>query len=192
MSDSIIEILKELSSPSYNEKKYTGADRAVNEAAVGGLVDSFEEFENILIEVIVLVQKYVLKARNPVEGGREFYLDAAFRALSKKLGPNGEKAAFERSRTGNEEGLYGVIKLIAYGYADVLFENESKSRVGIIWERLSNDDKFVVMDEYLKEFGHLWPDELTENGAVRLKVNFSKTMQLHIENVRKLSESLKR
>ncbi|RKY10697.1 MAG: hypothetical protein DRP56_00325 [Planctomycetota bacterium] len=188
----IVDILKELSSPSYNEKKYIGVDRAINEAAVGGLVDSFEEFGEILAGVIVLVQKYLLKARNPVEGGREFYLDAAFRVLTRKLGPNGEKAAMEISRTGKNDGIYGVIKLVAYGYAEMLFENESKSRVGIIWEQLSNDDKFATMDEYLQEFGHLWPDELTENGAARLKVNFPKTLQLHLENIRKLSKSLDR
>ena len=188
----IVDILKELSSPSYNEKKYIGVDRAINEAAVGGLVDSFEEFGEILAGVIVLVQKYLLKAQNPVEGAREYYLDAAFRVLNKKLGPSGFRAGFERARTGKEEGLYGVIKLVAYGYGEMLFENEAKSKVGVIWERLSNDDRFVVMDEYLQEFGHLWPDEMTENGAVRLKVNFPKTLQLHLENIRKLSKLLDR
>lgn len=186
----IIDILKQLTFPSYTEKMYIGADRAVNEAAVVGPVTSFNAFMDILVKVIVLVQKYVLKIQNPVAGGRQFYLDMAFRVLIKKLGPNGEKAAYERARTGAEEGIYGVIKLVAYGYTDILFENEAKSRVGVIWERLSNDDKLKTMELYIKRFGHLWPDEMTENGAVRIKFNFPKVMQLHIENVRKLTKSL--
>jgi len=186
----IIDILKQLTSPSYNEKMYTGADRAVNEACAGDLIASFEEFKDILVGVIVLVQKYVLKARNPVEDGREFYLDAAFRVLRKKLGPSGLQAAMEMGKTGKDGGVYAVIKLVAYGYAETLFEAEAKSRVGIIWEKLSNDEKFAVMDEYIAEFSSIFPDEMTESGAVRLKVNFPRTLHLHIENVRKLTKSL--
>jgi len=186
----IINIMKQLTSPSYNEKMYIGADRAVNEAAVGGLVASFAEFADILVRVIILVQKYVLKAQNPVEGGREFYLDAAFRVLIKKLGPNGEKAAFEMARTGKQGGIYDVIKLVAYGYTDILFENEARAKVGIIWEKLCNEDKLKTMALYLQEFGDLWPDEMTENGATRIKFNFPRVLQLHIENVRKLTKSL--
>ncbi len=59
-----------------------------------------------------------------------------------------------------------------------------------MFEKLSHDQKFAVMDEYIKEFGHLWPDELIENGALRLKKNFPKTLQLHIENIRKLTKSI--
>jgi hypothetical protein len=182
----MIDILKQLTSPSYNEKRYIGADRAVNEAAVGGPVTSFNEFEDILVRVIVLIHKYVLKVRNPIEGARENYLDAAFKVLNKKLGPSGFRAGFERARTGKEGGIYGVIKLVAYGYTDVLFENESKSKVGFLWQQMSNDQRFAVMDEYIAEFASMWPHEMTENGAVRLKVNFPKTLQLHIENIRKL------
>jgi hypothetical protein len=186
----IINILRDLTTPQYAEKKYLGADRAINAVIVSGLVASFEEFEKILVEVISLVQKYVLKVQRPVKGAREFYLDTAFRVLQKKHGPNGEKAAFEFSRTGKNGGVNAVIRSIAYGYTDVLFENESKARVGVLFEKLSHDQKFAVMDEYIKEFGYLWPDELIENGAVRLKMNFPKTLQLHIENIRKLTKSM--
>ena len=186
----LIETLSNLTSPQYAEKKYQGADRAINAVNVGGLVDSFKQFKNILIEVIVLVQKNVLKVQRPIEGAQDFYLDAAFRVLQKEYGPNGEKAAFEMSRTGKDGGVNAVIRSIAYGYTDVLFENETKAKVGIIFEQMSDNDKFAVMNEYIKEFGHLWPDELIENGALRLKINFLKTLHLHIEYIRKLTKSM--
>ena len=188
----LIETLNNLTSPRYTEKKYQGADRAINAVSVSGLVDSFKQFQNILIEVIVLVQKNVLKVQKPIKGAQDFYLDAAFRVLQKEYGPNCEKAAFEFRRTGKDGSVNAVIRSLAYGYTDVLFENETKARVGILFEKLSHDQKFAVMDEYIKEFGHLWPDELIENGALRLKKNFQKTLQLHIENIRKLTKSMDR
>ena len=188
----LIETLNNLTSPQYTEKKYQGADRAINSVAVSGLVASFKQFENILVEVIVLVQKNVLKIQRPVKGAQEFYLDIAFKVLQKEYGPNGEKAAFEISRTSKDGSVNAVIRSLAYGYTDVLFENETIARVGSLFEKLSHDQKFAVMDEYIKEFGHLWPDELIGNGALRLKKNFQKTLQLHIENIRKLTKSMDR
>ena len=188
----LIETLNNLTSPQYTEKKYQGADRAINSVSVSGLVDSFNEFENILVEVIVLVQKNVLKVQRPIKGAQDFYLDAAFRVLQKEYGPNGEKAAFEISRTGKDGGIHAIIRSLAYGYADLLFENEAEAKVGVLWEKMSNEDKFAAMEQYVSEFSYLWPDELTENGALRLKKNFQKTLQLHIENIRKLTKSMDR
>lgn len=186
----IITILNELTEPGYTEEKYLGADRAINAVCVKGPLGSFNEFKQILIEVILLIQNHVLKAQKTVEGAEEFYLGIAFRVLQKEYGPNGEKAAYEMSRTGKEGGINAVIRSLAYGYTDILFENEAKAKVAVIWEKLSNDQKFLIMDQYVSKFGYLWPDELTENGAVRLKMNFPKTLQLHIENIRKLTKSM--
>ena len=186
----LIETLNNLTSPKYIEKMYIGADKAINEIALDGLVSSFREFENIIVEFMKLLHKYVLKANRTINGAEEYYLDAGFKVLQEKYGPNGEKAAFEMARTGKQGGIYAVIKVLAYGPIDIGIENEAKAKVGVLWEKLGNDQKFAVMDEYVKTHGHLWPDELIENGAVRLKMNFPKTLQLHIENVRKLSKSL--
>ena len=186
----IITILKELTEPRYTEKRHLGADRAINAISVRDSVSSFDNFMQILIEVIVLVQKHVLKVQRAVEGAEDFYLDIAFKVLKKEYGSNGEKASYEICRTGKEGGINAVIRSLAYGYADILFENEAKAKVGVIWEKLSNDKKCLVMDQYVSEFGYFWPDELIENEALRLKLNFPKTLQMHIENVRKLTKSM--
>jgi len=186
----IITILKELTKPGYIEKRYLGADYAINSVSVKGPVGSFNEFKQILIEVIVLVQKYVLKTQKTVEGSQTFYLDIAYKVLQKVYGPNGEKAAFEMSRTGKEGGISAVIRSLAYGYTDILFKDEAKAKVGVLWAKLSHDQKFSIMDQYVSTFGYLWPDELVENGAVRLKMNFPKTLQLHIEQIRKLTKAM--
>ena len=186
----ILEILRDLTSRQYIDRMHTDADRAINEVATAGIIDSFDEFKNIIVKLIISVNKYALKINNNIGGGREYYLNSAFKALSKKFGPNGEKAAFEMARTGKNGGLYEVLKVVAYGYIDTLNENEAQSKIGYLWQIMDNDCKFTLMDQYISEFGHLWPAEMTESSAARLKVNFPATLQLHIKNVRKLSDSM--
>ena len=187
----IIEELKKLTSSGYIEKMYVGADCAVNEvAAGGGTVDSFKQFEQIVIEVIELVHKYVLKVRKPVKGAEQHYLSTGFTVLQQKYGPHGEKAAYEMARTGKDGGINAVIRLLTYGYTATLFENEAKAKIGVLWQKLSPEQMLAVMDEYVCTFKHLWPREMTEGKALRLKVNFPKTLELHIESIKKLHKSL--
>lgn len=187
----IIEELKNLTSPGYIEKMHVGVDKAINAVAVSGAtVGSFSQFEQIVIEVIWLVHKYELKVQKPVEGADEYYLSIGFNVLQQKYGPHGEKASFEMARTGKNGGINAVIRMLAYGYTDTLFENKAKAKIGVLWRKLNPDEMLAVMDEYVRLFGDMWPKEMTEGKALRLKVNFPKTLELHVESIKKLHKSL--
>ena len=58
-------------------------------------------------------------------------------------GANGEKTAFEMARTGNESGLYGVLKAVAMQVAEDCSKKEISAKAITYWKSLSIDQQFV-------------------------------------------------
>jgi hypothetical protein len=94
-------------------------------------------------------------------------------------GSSGDKVAFELARTGNEGGLYHVLRKLASRLAEEYAGNEIRARISDWWHRLSVPQKFAAMDEYLAAFGHFLPSELTEGTAARLRADFPKVLAQH-------------
>jgi len=105
-----------------------------------------------------------------------------------EFGKNGEKAAFEIARTGVEGGLYSVIRKVGKRIAEHYVEAEIKSKVLYFWNELSVEEKFNVQSEYLTQFAHLFPSELTEGCAARIRADFVKTLQEHPKMVHRLRQ----
>jgi len=103
----------------------------------------------------------------------------AQRMLMKEYGRSGEKAAFEMARTGNDGGLYAVMRAIGRGMAEEAAEAEIAARIQDFLDRLSPDEQIAVAREYISKFGRLLPSELTEGSAARVVANFPKVLQEH-------------
>jgi hypothetical protein len=101
-------------------------------------------------------------------------------------GSQGEKAAFEIARTGNEGGLYAVLKALTAQMAEDCAGNEISAQAGRFWQDASAEEKLAVADAYIEKFGHLLPSELTEKGAARLKMHVPKVLEQHPRLIRQL------
>jgi len=75
--------------------------------------------------------------------------------LFKKFGRNDEKAAFEIVRTGNQDGLYKLLKDIALQMIEEYSGTEIRAKIHQFWHSLSVAEKWATIDEYLKKYGHL-------------------------------------
>jgi hypothetical protein len=119
-------------------------------------------------------------------------LDYAWRhyckVLQKAYGSSGEMAAFEMARTGTEGGLYGVLRRFARTQAEQYAQNEINARISRFLRSLSPSDKLRVADEYLAEYGHLLPSEITEEGAARIKMDFFKVLAEHPRMMQRLGQ----
>lgn len=100
--------------------------------------------------------------------------------------PNGEKAGFEMARTRTEGGLYGVLRRFGGIQAGQYAQAEIPARVSRFWEDLSASEKLEAEDEYLAEYGHLLPSELTDNEAARVKMDFRKVLAEHPRMMQRL------
>jgi len=142
-------------------------------------ITDWEKFKMCTAEFFCHVDNAVLRLHPRRSVALEFDWSRACQIYEKEYGSNGEKAAFEMARTGNEGGLYAILKTLAKRMAEEYAGNEIRARISHCWNDLSVDERLTVTDEYLEKYGHLLPSELTEGGAVRIRANMSKVLEEH-------------
>ncbi len=173
------------------EETEARADRAINSFSFNEAdATQWDVFRSHLINFMRHIEAALLGARALPEASTDFEWGRCVRLLLQEYGQNGEKAAFELARTGNEGGLYGVLKKLASRVARQYGENEVSARIGRWWDQLSIDEKLAAGDEYIGKWGHLLPSELTEGSAARIRANFPKVLEEHprlVQRMRRLA-----
>ena len=163
------------------------ADEAINSfGPAPSQITAWDPFRACLIRFMHHVEGRVLRLREPCAMGTDFDWGRCMQALTRAYGPNGEKTAFEMARTGNEGGLYGVLRRTAEAIGEQYAENEVSARVYHFWNGLSAEDKLAAADEYLGKYGHLLPSELTEGSAARMRANLPKVLEEHPRLLKRL------
>ena len=142
-------------------------------------ITDWEQFKACLVAFVTQVESKVLRLARPVRADADLAWGRCARMLIPKYGGSADKTAFEMARTGNEGGLYAVLKTLAGQISQQLAENEIRARVLAFWDGLSVDERLAIADEYLRKYGHLLPSEVTEASAARLRVNMPRVLQEH-------------
>jgi len=188
MKTALDQLLDSIAPGRTSEETSRRVDAAVNSFTIpSGRITDWDEFRQWVIRFHRHIEATVLRLRRPV--GR---MDAeddwgdCSRALLQAYGPNGEKAAFEMTRTGNEGGLYAVLKAIAKKLLERYGSNEVMARVHTYWEGLSTSEKIAAGHEYLGKYGHLLPSELTEGSGIRVRAKLPKFLEKHHDLIRDL------
>ncbi len=161
-------------------KTFNRANEAINTFHVGtAQIQQWHEFRYCLAEFLRHVDACTLRLQCPVNTSWEGYWGDCVSLLHGIYGPNGEKAAFEMARTGNEGGLYGVLKAVAMHRAQQYADNEISAKVITYLNSLSIDQEHQACSEYVAKYGHLLPSEITEGNALRIRANFRKVLEKH-------------
>ena len=163
-------------------------DAAVNRfTMISGPITDWDEFRQWVVRFHRHIEVTVLRLRRPMPRmSAEDNWGQCSKPLREAYGPNGEKAAFEMARTGNEGGLYAVLKAIADVLAERYTGNEISARVHTYWNGLTTQQKILAGREYLDKYGHLLPSELTEGSGIRVRVNLPDFLIKHHDLIRDL------
>ncbi len=162
-------------------------DEAMNSFKMeSGMIQNWDEFRSILTGFHWHVQRAVLRNRLLRSPDPDIEWGRCCEMLLKVYGLNGEKAAFEMTRTGAEGGVYSVLRAVAKRMMEEYAGNEISAKIGHFWYPLSTDDQIAATEEYLQKYGHLLPSELTEGNAARIRANFVKVLEEHPRLVRRL------
>ncbi len=165
----------------------TRVDHALNSFRLGsGIIDDWQGFRTVLTEFFRHVENVVLRIRPSFSGDPDIDWGRCCSLLRRQYGANGEKAAFEITRTGAEGGIYGVLKAVSGQMIDEYAENEIAAKIAHFWDTLSMDEKLSVSQEYLDKYGHLLPYELTSADGARIRASFIKVLGEHPKIVRRL------
>lgn len=163
-------------------------DEAINSFLPGpGRIDRYDDFLTYIICFCRFVEATVLRLPDGApQAGPDLDRSRFMPVLTRAYGDQGLKTAFEMARTGNEGGLYAVLRKLGEVLAGRYAENEIVARVWAYWNGLSMAEKLAAPDEYLSKYGHLLPSELTEGSAGRIRANLPKVLQEHARMMQRL------
>jgi len=152
----------------------------------------WEDFRRCVLEFYRHTERKILGISESLGGSDDFHWGRCLGYLMKAFGKNGEKAAFELARTGVEGGLNRVLREMARAISEEYGENWVAGQVWNYWNSLSVAEKLAAPDDYLRQFGHLLPTELTEGSAGRIRANFPQYLMEHPGLVRGLRDGARR
>lgn len=162
------------------DETYARVDDAINACvARAAVVTDRAEFRTRVMAFMGDVEARVLGVSAMPDSPADFAWGRCVEVLSDVYGRSGEPGAFEIARSGNEGGMYSVLRTIGHRVADRYVNRELEARVTSWWCALTSDQKLAAAAAYLDRFGDLLPSELLEGGAARLKANFPKLLQQH-------------
>ena len=189
--DTILDRLLESISPERTiEETYNRANEAIISFNFGkATVESWDEFGYCMARFLKHLDEKVLRLRKPVDIPLTDYWRYCVKPLLKIYGSSGDVTAFTIANTGNEGGLYAVLKAFAMYKAEEYTKNEISAKVSMYWEGLSANQKVKVSEEYVAKYGGIIPSELSENGAAFLRGFFWKVLEKHPYIVQKLRQS---
>ena len=191
MSTKLESVLDAIRPPRTYEPMRRRAYDALNHLAASHVSGGgYEAFINHLVSVVGALDCALLGIREPQLKPDWFGTGHVAGVLRRVFGPSGLKLAYELSRTGKENGFYGVSKRIALHMADEYAENGIKGLITNYWNGLSVEEKLAAPDEYLANWSHMIPEELTEGSAGRIRSDFPKMLIEHAKALRKLAHSV--
>ena len=189
MASALDDLLESIDPQRTTEECSRRADDATNSFPVeSGQITNWNDYRFLLSRFVTHVECHILRIppdRMP-EMSADFAWGRCCHILVREYGHNGEKAAFEMVRTGNEGGLRAVLRKIGGSLVSQYAGNEVTARVYHYWNSLSVDEKIAAGYEYLEKCGHLLPSELTEGSAVRIRANLPQVLREHPKLVQRL------
>ncbi len=138
------------------------------------LVKNMKIFKQVGASYFCHIENHVLRLSPPRKPDLNFDWSRFQDQLVKIYGPNGEKTALELILSGCEGGMKGVFASVGDTMANKYAQNEINARVGYFWDQISDQEKFEVMDLFILRLKKLFPNELRNNGTIRIKANFIK------------------
>lgn len=161
-------------------------DQAFNSfSAPAAVITHLDQYKRLLAEFHAHVESGILgvggpPVRGPMDSSRCLTL------LKKKYGDSAYQTTFDIVRTGNEGGLLAVLRIVT----DLLSREHSDNRIGMAvscyWNNHPPRDLLADCAEYIRNYGHLLPSELTEGSAGRVYANFPKVLREHPYMMQKL------
>lgn len=171
------------------EETAARADAALNAFRIErAVILEWADFKDVMSRFIAQLDSMVLRLPESQTAGGERDWSQACRVMMTLYGGAGEKAAFEMARTGNEGGLYRVLRDVARQASEEYAHNEIRARIHRFRNECSADEWIMAVEDYLACYGHLLPSELTQGSAVRVKMKFAEVLEEHARLIRKVKQ----
>ena len=190
MTTTLDRLLESISPEKTIEQTYNRANEAIVSFDFDkAKVESWEEFKYCMAKFLKHLDERVLKLKTPLDVPLTKYWPYCIRPLLKIYGGNGDITAFMIANTGNEGGLYAVLKAFAMYKAEEYSRNEIKAKINVCWQELSPREWLQASEEYVSKYGDIIPSELSEKSAPLIRGHFWKVLEKHPFIVQRLRQT---
>lgn len=157
------------------EETQADVDEAVNSFSAPARVATWDEFHEVIARFYRHVENEVL--RISMDCDVSFDRSNADRVLAGVFGH--ARVAFDLARSGQEGGMFKVLRTLAQGMAEAYSEREIGARVADFLDGLSFDEERAVAREYIERYGHLVSSELMEGSPAYVQANLQRVLAGH-------------
>ena len=151
--------------------------------------ETWEEFKLCMARFLKHLDKKLLRLEKPLDVPLTEYWKYCIRPLLKIYGSNGDVTAFILGSTGNEGGLYSVLKAFAMYKAEEYTRRRISTLIFYYWESLSAIEKLEASDEYISKYKDIIPSEIAEEHSCLIQGFFWKYLEKHPFIVQKLQQT---
>lgn len=184
------ELLQKLDSRDFLRSEFNRADEAVRTFEIDEtVITDWDKFRYCMAKFRWHLDYHLLNMNNRITFDPSYQWLRAIKLLNDVYGQNGEKAAFEIVRTGNEGGLYSILKEMATQQIVQYCRNRTSAFVGRFWDGLSVDEKIQAGRDYIDRYRDILPSELTERSGARILANLPNVLRKHPEMMHRLRSS---
>jgi hypothetical protein len=154
-------------------------DERFNRLRLPAVVSDYQEFDDLLTRVFWQLYCPELGMKSNWAVRRDFVRGLAGNHLIREYGPSAFARAFEAARSGVNDGLRNVFRVLVDGVRDEFLGNAVKGMVNSYWRNATNEQRFQDARDYLAAYGHLLPGDLTEGSGAVILANFERVLHEH-------------
>jgi hypothetical protein len=187
-----LEELMESIDPSRTIDQVSAAvDDAFNSFSHDHPIRSFDDYKKYMSAFVQYIEQIVVrfKSNDPYDQG--FFWARYSNLVRNGHGPDAWKMNYEKIITGQDGGLYKLLKDVAAMILEDRSKREISARVWNFWNALSNDEKLDTVDEFVRLVGHLLPTKFTGGNAAYLKANFPRVLESYPQLLMEIRRSLR-
>lgn len=187
-----LEILIKTIDPSRTIERVSAAvDEAFNSFKDNSPIRAFDDYGKYMSKYVQHIEQIVLKFQSASPYNQEFFWGRYVNLVSGGYERETWKWNYRRIMTGEDGGLYGVLKEVASLILKDRSGNEISSRIYTFWNSLDTQEKFAAIDEFIRKFGNTLPSKFTDGRTIYLKMHFPQFLEKYPQFLLEMRRSIR-
>jgi hypothetical protein len=192
MATRLEELIESIDPSRTIDRASAAVDDAFNSFRHENPIRSFDDYEDFMAKFVFHIERGVLKFGSNVPYDKGIWLARYSHLVKEGHGPDAWKWNYEKIITGQNGGLYQLLKDVAAMILQDRSGKEISARVWRFWESLTDDEKLETANEFLQKFGRMLPSEYNGGGGAYLLVmNFTRVLEKYPQLLMEMRRSMR-
>ena len=191
MSTRLEDLIESIDPSRTIDRVSAAVDDAFNSFRNDDPITTFDEYCEYMSKYVQHIEQIVLGFRSNDSYDKEFFWTRYSNLVNSGSDPEAWKWNYEKITTGQDGGIYKILKDVAAKILEDRSKREISARIWNLWNSLTDDEKLDTVDEFVDLLGHLLPTKYTGGNAAYLKMNFPRVLESYPQLLMELRRSLR-